>query len=289
MYREIDLSDWILFSSRYNSKNYHDKDKTMHLKLLNKAAVNSAEDEFEKASLLYNSGIITPRPLEIVTCNETKGVIFEYIKNKKSILRAANENPANLKEYMTRWGVALRKLHDTPCDTKVYENYQEKLTKALESTNLYDEKHKEYLLNYLKTVEVKTTYMMKDPNPSNFIFVGDKNYIIDVSDMKYGNGNFDLGKWYTILFGYPKLLEIIAKRILKADMNLLRKGWLMLLKAYYDTEDEDFIKAKTEELKVFGVLTFFVSMSEKKASPIINFLKRYFLKVNFKKVIGKLN
>jgi len=288
MYREIDLSDWTLFSSRANSNNFYNEDKTKHLKLMTGLNTNSAEFEYNKATLLYEAGINTPKPLEIVTYKGKTGIIFEYIKDKKSLLRASVEDRENLEEYMSKWGVALRNLHNTSCDTNMFSDFQKDLENSLKSTTLYDEKHKAYLLNALNKIKNTNTYLMVDANPSNFIFVKDKIYIIDLNNMAYGNGFFDLGFWYSLLYGHPWFMQYLAAKNFKTDLDIFRAGWPMFFKAYLNTTDEEIINEKTKEVKIFGVLDFFVIMNTLKVPAIFNFLKRRCLKINFNNLIGKI-
>jgi len=288
MYREIDLSEWTLFSSRWNSKNYYNKDKTQHLKLITKAAPNSAEMEYKKAKLVYDSGISTPNALEIVSYGDERGVIFEYIKDKKSLLRASMEDREHLEEYMTRWGVALRKFHSTPCDTDFLSNYQGEIENALRESKLCSKRQKEFLLDALTKIPVIPNYIMIDANPSNFIFDGKKEYIIDLSDLAYGNGGLDLGFWCSLLFGQPMIMSSIAAKTLKSDLNLFRAGWPMFLKAYLGTTDEEIIRKKDEEIRIMGALDMVMIMNSVRLPSIFNFIKRICFNLNFKKLVGKI-
>lgn len=288
MYREIDLNEWTLFSARRNSKNYYNEDKTQHLKIVTHSAHYSAEDEFERANLVYNSGILTPKPIELVSCNGETGIIYEYIKNKKSILRAVTENPDSMEENMKRWAKTFKKFHDTPCDTTKFPDYKAIVLKLFDQPNGFTEKQQKFLINFLENEESSTTFLLGDSNPSNFIFVGDKDYIIDLSECSYGNPMFDLGHYYANVFSKNIIINSAAKKVLKTDLKELRRGWPFFIKAYYDTDDEEFLNEQTKKLRVYAVISEFYGLHMTDVDPSKYWLRDRIVRGYFKQFIGKV-
>lgn len=287
MYREIDLNEWTLFSARRNSKNYHNADKTQHLKVVTHSAHYSAEEEFERAMLVYNAGIVTPKPLELVSCDGNIGIIYEYIQGKKSILRAVTENPDSMEENMIRWAKVYRKFHDTPCDTNKFPDFQAKVLELLDEPNGFTRKQKEYLVNFLKNEEPRETFILGDSNPSNFIFVGDKDYIIDLSECSYGNPMFDFGEYYCTVFGKNLILNYAAKKVLKTDLNELKRGWPFFLKAYYGTDDEAFLDEMTKKIRVYAVIMRFYGLHMTDVPKALYGLRDHMVRDYFNQFIGK--
>lgn len=287
MYREIDLSKWTLFSARRNSKNYHNADKTQHLKIVSHAAHCSAEEEFERATLVYNSGIVTPKPLELVSCDGNIGIIYEFIQGKKSILRAVTENPDSMEENMVRWAKTFRKFHDTPCDTKKFPDFKAQVLKLFDQPNGFNNKQKEYLIKFLENEDTRETFILGDSNPSNFIFVGDRDYIIDLSECSYGNPMFDLGLYYSNLFSENKLINYAAKKVLKTDLNELKRGWPFFLKAYYGTDDEEYLDEMIKKIRVYAVIMEFHSLHSTDVPPALHGVRNHIVRGYFNQYIGK--
>ena len=288
MYREIDLSEWTLFSARRHSQNYYNADKTQHLKIVTNAAHCSAEEEFKKATLVYKAGVETPKPLELVSCNGDTGIIYEYIKDKKSVLRAVTENPDSMEENMIRWAKIYRKFHDTPCDTTMFSDFKAEVLKLLNEPNGLNEKQKTFIINFLENEEPRETFIIGDGNPSNFIFAGDKDYVIDLSECAYGNPEFDLGKYYADLFGKNPIINFVAQKVLKTNMKDLRKGWPFFINAYYDTDDEEFLDEKIKKLRIYAAIMQFYSLQMEDTPAALIGLRDLMVRGYFKQFIGKV-
>jgi len=252
--RKIDLTGWKLLFDRTHSKCYINQEQTCFLKVIRTFGGFDADREFAKAQMLYASGITTARAYELVSVGRRKGIIYEYVKDNTPINEAIAQDQEHLETYMRRWGRAVRALHDTPCTDSLFPNMQKDYLQKLRETKLLSMKKRQYLLNTFEKLPQPDTLLLKDINPSNFLMVGEKDYIIDVSDMACGHPYLDVAQWYGLIFGIGLAGKLYLHK-LHIDFDALKEGWDWFMKAYLGIEDEKAVRAANETLRAFAVFT----------------------------------
>ena len=86
-----------------------------------------AEREFLTARAVFEMGIPTPEPYQLVTDGQRRGVEYEVIRNKRSFTRIISQEPERLEEISLVFARMARELHATKADTSRFSSIKERL------------------------------------------------------------------------------------------------------------------------------------------------------------------
>jgi len=86
-----------------------------------------AEREFLTARAVFEMGIPTPEPYQLVTDGQRRGVEYEVIRNKRSFTRIISQEPERLEEISLAFARMARELHATKADTSRFSSIKERL------------------------------------------------------------------------------------------------------------------------------------------------------------------
>lgn len=89
--------------------------------------VELAEREFLTARAVFEMGKPTPKPLQLVTDGERRGVEYELIRNKRSFTRIISQEPERLEEITLTFAHMVRELHETKANTSRFMSVKERL------------------------------------------------------------------------------------------------------------------------------------------------------------------
>ena len=158
-YKQIDLNDYVQTGEGGTSLTYTHKTRHTMAKLFN--LVNEAElaeKEFLTARAVFEMGIPTPEPLQLVTDGERRGVEYELISNKRSFTRIISQEPERLEEISLAFASMARELHETKADTTRFPSVKETLRRFYqEKGDRVTEEYKERALAFIdKTPDADT-------------------------------------------------------------------------------------------------------------------------------------
>jgi uncharacterized protein (TIGR02172 family) len=196
----IDLNDYERTGEGANGASYnHKTDKTVMMKLYFRN-FDAAKQELELAQKVYDAGIPTPKPGDLVTDGEKTGIRFRRIDGKKSYSRACGDNPERTEEYAREFAQLCKQLHTIHVDTKLFENVKDRLYKMLEENPFFPDEQKRKIHDFIAAAPEADTAIHGDLQFSNGIFVEKDGvrtpYFIDLGDFCYGYYMFDLGMVY---------------------------------------------------------------------------------------------
>lgn len=196
----IDLNDYERTGEGANGASYnHKTDKTVMMKLYFRN-FDAAKQELELAQKVYDAGIPTPKPGDLVTDGEKTGIRFRRIDGKKSYSRACGDNPERTEEYAREFAQLCKQLHTIHVDTKLFENVKDRLYKMLEENPFFPDEQKRKIHDFIASAPDADTAIHGDLQFSNGIFVEKDGvrtpYFIDLGDFCYGYYMFDLGMVY---------------------------------------------------------------------------------------------
>jgi uncharacterized protein (TIGR02172 family) len=198
--QRINLNDYIRTGEGANGASYnHRTDPGIMLKLYFRN-FDAAKLELELARKVYEAGIPTPEPGDLVTDGEAVGIRFRRIDGKKSYSRACGDDPEHTEEYAREFAQLCRQLHATHVDTTRFENVKDRLYAMLRENPYFNDEEKQRLHDFIAAQPDTDTAIHGDLQFSNGIFVdtpeGRKRYFIDLGDFCYGYPMFDLGMVY---------------------------------------------------------------------------------------------
>jgi uncharacterized protein (TIGR02172 family) len=156
--------------------------------------------ELELARKVYNLGIPTPEPGDLVTDGKQMGIRFRRIEGKKSYSRACGDNPERAEEYGREFAQLSKKLHSVHVDTTQFESCKQRYYNMLDANPNFTPEQKQKLRDFIASVPDTDTALHGDLQFGNGIFTEKDGvrtpYFIDLGDFCYGNPMFDVGMVY---------------------------------------------------------------------------------------------
>lgn len=197
---KIDLNEYEHTGEGANGASYnHKTDKDIMMKMYFRN-FEAAKLELDLARKVYDAGIPTPEPGDLVTDGERMGIRFRRIAGKKSYSRACGDNPEKTEEYAREFAQLCKRLHATRVDTSRFENVKDRLYRMLEENPFFTAGEKNKIRDFIASAPDADTAIHGDLQFSNAIFVEHDGvrtpYFIDLGDFCYGYPMFDIGMVY---------------------------------------------------------------------------------------------
>lgn len=196
----IDLNDYVRTGEGANGASYnHKSDPSIMLKMYFRN-FEAAQLELELAQKVYDMGIPTPEPGDLVTDGKQMGIRFRRIEGKKSYSRACGDNPERAEEYGKEFAQLSKKLHAVHVDTSKFESCKQRYYNMLDANPDFTPEQKQKIRDYIASVPDTDTALHGDLQFGNGIFTEKDGirtpYFIDLGDFCYGNPMFDVGMVY---------------------------------------------------------------------------------------------
>jgi len=186
-YETIDLNDYVQTGEGGTSLTYTHQTRHTMAKLFN--LVNEAElaeKEFLTARAVFEMGIPTPEPLQLITDGERRGVEYELISNKRSFTRIISQEPERLEEISLAFARMVRELHTQKADTSRFTSVKERLRRFYqEKGDLVTEEYKEHALAFIDKSPDADTCLHGNLHIGNIITDGQRNLWIDLGQFSF--------------------------------------------------------------------------------------------------------
>ena len=197
---KINLDEYVRTGEGANGASYnHKSDPNIMMKMYFRN-FEAAKQELEVAKKVYDAGIPTPEPGDLVTDGECMGIRFRRIEGKRSYSRACGDEPERTEEYAREFAQLCKKLHNTHVDTTRFENVKDRLYQMLAENPFFTDDEKRKLHDFIAAAPDTDTAIHGDLQFSNGIFVEHDGvrtpYFIDLGDFCYGYYMFDIGMVY---------------------------------------------------------------------------------------------
>ena len=249
-YETIDLNDYVQTGEGGTALTYTHKTRPTMAKLFNPGnEAELAEKEFLTARAVFEMGIPTPEPLQLVTDGQRRGVEYELISNKRSFTRIISQEPERLEEISLAFARMTRELHAMKADTSRFTPVKETLRRFYqEKGDRVTEEYKERALNFIDKTPDADTCLHGDLHIGNVITDGRRNLWIDLGQFCCGEPEWDLGWMWTICN------QIDGQRsdfILHLTPDTLKAHWSVFIAAYLGTDDQAVIGDYTRRLMAY--------------------------------------
>ena len=246
----IDLADYEPAGEGANGSSYnHRTDPDVMLKLYKPGVTRQPMDEVDVARKVFEAGIPTPEPGELVTDGERLGIRFRRIPGKVSFSRAIGEDPSRVGEFATLFAQMCRQLHATRLDTTRFENVKDRYLRLLDENPFFTDFQKGRIAAFIRQAPDADTAIHGDLQFSNVIFSGDKRYFIDLGDFCYGHPLFDLGMVYLC----SKLSsEDFIRETYHMDKSTAIAFWDAFVPAYFGSDADP--QAIEREVRIYAGL-----------------------------------
>jgi uncharacterized protein (TIGR02172 family) len=256
-YELINLDDYIQSGEGGMALTYNHKDgKTLAKLFMKGMGAETAGREFLVNKTVYEMGILTPKPIRLVTDGERFGAEYELIRNKRSFARIISQEPDQLEPLSLRFAQLAREIHQTPADTNRLPSMKELIKAQIVRYTDVPADVREKALQFLESVPDTPTCLHGDLHIGNIITDGDRTLWIDVGDFAYGVPEWDLGMMF---YSSNYMSEQRAISIFHLPIEVLRKHWAVFAKAYFGIEDPEELKKKQRALfPFFAVKMLFI-------------------------------
>ena len=231
----VDMADYEESGDGFTAISYNHKGGDKMMKLY-APFIPLAEPlrELNVAWNLRDAGLNIPGALRLVTDGKRIGVEFERIHPKKSFARAISQEPDKLEQYALEFARECKKLHATPCDTKLFRPAGDRFRDALQKTTAFDDSEKAKISAFIDSVPPATTCIHGDMHIGNVITNGEKNFWIDLSAFSYGNPLFDLGMLYFVCHGQS---DELSQKLFHVSSAQMLKVWETFVPEYFGSSE----------------------------------------------------
>ena len=197
---KIDLNDYVRVGEGANGASYNHKTNPDIMLKMYFRNFEAAEKELELAQKVYEAGIPTPEPGDLVTDGERMGIRFRRLVGKRSYSRACGDEPERAPEYGREFAQLCKRLHAIHVDTTQFESVKERLYTLLKANPDFTDEQKSKIRAFIAAAPDADTAIHGDLQFGNAIFTEKDGvrtpYFIDLGDFCYGYPMFDIGMVY---------------------------------------------------------------------------------------------
>lgn len=204
--KNIDLSEWEQTGGgAFGVTYFHKSDPSTMLKFMDETiAVESVEQELENSRKVYELGVKTPKPGELITDGNRIGMTFQRIVGKRSYARATGEEPQRIPEFAARYARLVKELHSIPCDTTRFMDVRQMYGGKIKENPFRSAEVKEKLLRLMDTLPHAATCLHGDLHFGNVIMTETADYFIDLGNFCYGCPLYDFSMPYLLVRFVPE-------------------------------------------------------------------------------------
>jgi len=239
---KIDLTRFLQVGEGANGLSYNSlDDPQVMVKMYNKGYDTSTIfTELDVARKVYELGIPTPRPGQLVTDGERIGIIFRRIDGKRSFARAISEEPDRYDEYTREFALLCKKLHTFECPQGMFPDARQDFMRMLKSSGTFSDKEKSKIEHFLlKGLPECHTALHGDMHVGNVLTTLPKGasfdtphqvYYIDLGYFSYGCPLIDIGMM-SMIGNYSDDVFLIPN--MHYDVAMAKKVWESFADEYF--------------------------------------------------------
>ena len=167
----INLDDYRKSGAGANGESYDCiSDSSVMLKLYNKDyPTQPIFDELEVVRKVYDLGVPSPAPGELVTDGERIGIRFHRIVGKRSFSRMLADEPQRFDEFAREFARFCLRLHSIPCPPGVFPDAKPQFQHLLDADVYLDAEQKAKASDFLRNIPNTGTALHGDLHIGNAI------------------------------------------------------------------------------------------------------------------------
>ena len=168
---KIDLSLYEKSGEGANGASYNNiNDPTEMIKLyFDSYPYSSIEEEVIAAKKVYDLGIPSPKPGELITDGKRFGIRFFRILNKRSFARAVSQEPARCEEYAREFAKMCKKLHSVHCPASEIINVKDQYKGFLANDKAFTADEKDKIAAFIDAMPDADTALHGDMHFGNAV------------------------------------------------------------------------------------------------------------------------
>lgn len=148
--------------------------------------------EYQISKQIYDTGISTPQPIEIISYEGRKGIIYERITGE-TMLKVISSNPGSVEAEAARMARLHHEIHSAPVTTQGLPKQIESLKSKIEEAPYLISEEKAKIIAELQTLREDTRICHGDFHPDNII-VNQVCWVIDWMTGMIGNPAGDVAR-----------------------------------------------------------------------------------------------
>lgn len=200
----INLNDYRQSGEGANGASYDCiADPNVMVKLYNEDyPTDTIYTELEVARKVFDAGIPSPQPGELVTDGKRIGIRFRRIVGKRSHARAVSQEPERVAEYAVEFAQMCKKLHSTTLPKGYFPDAKQQFIHLVEADKSFSPEEKAPILDFIHNLPDANTAIHGDMHFGNTLTTLPKGapmsdphelYFIDLGYFAQGYPLFDLG------------------------------------------------------------------------------------------------
>lgn len=234
----IDLSEYVQTGKGANGYSYDSlKDENYMVKMyVPEYDTSTIITEQEVAHKVFEIGIPSPEPGELVTDGERIGIRFRKVPGKRSFARAFSQEPGRVEEFSREFARHCKKLHSVECPEGMFPDAKKDFRRLLDASKCLSAEQKERVGRLLDNIPEYHTALHGDMHFGNLlttlpigapIDAPHDVLWIDLGYFSYGYPLMDLGMCYQIC-------NFANEEFLLQEMHFNRQTGLKAWKAFAD-------------------------------------------------------
>lgn len=213
------------------------------------------ENELAKAKVAFMHGIPTAISYDVVKVGECYGVVYEML-NAKDLADCIKDDPEHMEDYIHMFADLIREMHTTEVIAEHFVSSRATTMGALpymKGRILNDEEY-EKVKAIFENIPERKTFIHGDCHTGNVMLQGKELMFIDLSCAGCGHPIFDLMSMYLTAACHQG--ELLSSYTREEAYHI----WKVFLKAYLQTEDEDFLAKAEEQIAAFSSARFLLGL-----------------------------
>lgn len=201
--------------------------------------VKKVEEEFYKSKIIYDVGIKSPRPYEIVNIGNRYGIVMDRISGN-SLTRKIATNPHDTERLIKKMVEMMKHIHSIDTNNFHVQSLKSKyLDSLMRCKEYYSDEEFDKLIALVKSVPDENTLLHGDFHTGNII-LNEKGelVLIDFLELGYGNPIFDIMAQGAVI---PVTIEndaSLAEAYHQTKVDVLNGIWQCYIREYFNTQTQ---------------------------------------------------
>lgn len=199
--------------------------------------------ELDVARKVYELGVPSPEPGELVTDGTRIGIRFRRIVGKRSYSRMLADEPERVEEFSREFARACKGVHNTECPYGVFPEAKPQFLHLLEADRAFNDSQKQVFADFINSIPDSSTALHGDMHIGNVLSTLPVNapltdphkiFFIDLGYFSRGFPLLDLGMTRNICLTADEEFRVHDFHI---TGDLTRRVWEYFVDEYFFAED----------------------------------------------------
>ena len=248
-YRVVSVEGCEVIGEGANGKVYRIDQDNVVKTYKNADALSEIQHEREVARLALILGVPTAISYDVVKVGDSYGSVFELL-DSRSFAKILAAEPERMDWCVEEYVQMLKKIHATEVPAGKLPSIK---TKALgwvgRMKDVLPAPYGDKIQRMIDDIPACDTMIHGDYHTKNIVLAGGEVLLIDMDTLSVGHPIFELAQMYNSYIGFSEYDIDVVKRFQGFDSRTAREFWHRSLKAYFETEDEEKIRALENKIR----------------------------------------